>query len=493
RYVSHSLRPTNWGEMLGCHEQLDPEGAYAEVARSRKPDQEDVSPWLAALCAEIRESELISPSGHQGADPSVKGLVRLWADYMLKPNAKYSRQKGRRLEAETVATYVRALGSVLESFLGEQNVLELGSVGLETVYESALEVQANDKKRRTLGSAIREFHEYLHRIHKLPPISSYSVLSGSRSVARVDARVLNEEQYQAVLKQLSWCGLEVRTPRLAHAAKLLVIFGFRLGLRRSEALMLKLSDVHFPELSAEGIVRVQRRHPRMRRMPDDAAGIDQAVDLMVRPSNERGLKTMNSARRLPLTLLLGQNELALLRDWWKQRLKEEAENPESEFLFCIPQLRSRWLSEETLIPAIHACMRAVTGCQEMRFHHLRHSCATWLTLKLMGAVTDSNAGLLLSELELTRNWLSETSRLRLAFFSESASPTRKVMHIVSAVMGHGKPKTTLLHYVHSMPWVMAQSWQWKADNWLFNAHNLATIAGVSEPRRGEETDEEYML
>ena len=482
-YVSHSLRPTNWGEMFSCHEQVDPEGAYAEVARGPEPEQEEISFWLAALCAEIRKGQMTPPSAYQDDCSPVQYLVRSWAGYMLKTTHLHSKNRSKSLKPNTIATYVRVVGAVLDSFLGDESVFEVGSSTLEVVYESAVEAQTNDKKRRTLVSAIQKFHGYLQQVHKLPPISSYSILAGSRSVVRVDARVLNEEQYQEVLKDLTWCGLEIRTPRLVQAAKLLFVLGYRLGLRRSEALMLKLSDVHIPELDAEDAARVQRRHINMSRIPDNGTWIDLAVDLMIRPSNERGLKTLNSVRRLPLTILLEPNEIVLLRDWWKQRQEEEAEKPTSEFLFCIPQLRTRWISEDSLIPAIHTCMRRVTGCPEMRFHHLRHSCATWLTLKLMGIVTGSNADLLLGELELTRTWLSDTSRLKLAFFSESAGPTRKVMHIVSAVMGHGRPKTTLLHYVHSMPWIMAQSWQWGADVWLFNAHNLATMAGVSEPRR----------
>ena len=339
-YVSHSLRPTNWGEMFSCHEQVDPEGAYAEVARGPEPEQEEISFWLAALCAEIRKGQMTPPSAYQDDCSPVQYLVRSWAGYMLKTTHLHSKNRSKSLKPNTIATYVRVVGAVLDSFLGDESVFEVGSSTLEVVYESAVEAQTNDKKRRTLVSAIQKFHGYLQQVHKLPPISSYSILAGSRSVVRVDARVLNEEQYQEVLKDLTWCGLEIRTPRLVQAAKLLFVLGYRLGLRRSEALMLKLSDVHIPELDAEDAARVQRRHINMSRIPDNGTWIDLAVDLMIRPSNERGLKTLNSVRRLPLTILLEPNEIVLLRDWWKQRQEEEAEKPTSEFLFCIPQLRT---------------------------------------------------------------------------------------------------------------------------------------------------------
>ncbi|MBN0538088.1 hypothetical protein JTM59_34750, partial [Pseudomonas aeruginosa] len=57
----------------------------------------------------------------------------------------------------------------------------------------------------------------------------------------------------------------------------------------------------------------------------------------------------------------------------------------------------------------------------------------------------------------------------------------RIVHIVSAILGHGSPKTTLLHYIHSLPQIMAMAWQWSPRNWLFSAYNIASIAGVSQP------------
>lgn len=137
---------------------------------------------------------------------------------------------------------------------------------LESVYEAALEAQVTDGKRRTLAKAVHEFHAFLERRYYYPPISPYSVLGIGRDVASVDARILSEDQYQAVLRTLNTCGLELRTPRLVTVSKLFLILGFRLGLRRNEALKLRLGDLHLPELSSEASERIRRRHPNMRRL-----------------------------------------------------------------------------------------------------------------------------------------------------------------------------------------------------------------------------------
>ncbi len=49
---------------------------------------------------------------------------------------------------------------------------------------------------------------------------------------------------------------------------------------------------------------------------------------------------------------------------------------------CIPQLKTQWISESCLFPALHSCMRAVTHYEFLHYHHLRHSCATWLATQV---------------------------------------------------------------------------------------------------------------
>ena len=298
----------------------------------------------------------------------------------------------------------------------------------------------------------------------------------------MDARILSEDQFQSVQRALGTCGLELRTPRLVTAARLFLILGFRLGLRRNEALKLRLQDLYTPTLSVDDCSRIQARHQNRRKLSrSEIAELALPVDLLIRPHSQRGLKTQNATRRLPLHVLLEPDELELLLDWHRHRQDEEAINPVSQYLFCIPQLRTQWISEDYLLPALHNCMRAVTGSEFVHYHHLRHSCATWLSLKLMGMLNGFNPGLIFRDAPQTMHWLRDDRRLRGAMLSPSGGPTRRIIHIVSAVLGHGSPKTTLLHYVHSLPQIMAMAWQWSPRNWVFSARNVAMIAGVSQP------------
>lgn len=82
-------------------------------------------------------------------------------------------------------------------------------------------------------------------------------------------------------------------------------------------------------------------------------------------------------------------------------------------------------------------------------------------------------------------WLLDTERLDRAFFHSPEAPTRRVIHITSAVLGHASPKTSLLHYVHCMPWLSALCWQWNPEFWP-PGHVIAQIAQVSLPNKPDD-------
>jgi len=89
--------------------------------------------------------------------------------------------------------------------------------------------------------------------------------------------------------------------------------------------------------------------------------------LFIRPSEERGLKTPNSTRQLPLTALVPSEELKLLLEW----KREFARGPS---LFGV---------SEDLMKTIHKALHTATGTDDTHFHNLRHSFGTWTFLRLM--------------------------------------------------------------------------------------------------------------
>lgn len=476
--VSHSLRPTSWGSIFGRFDQIDPKGTYDDPQKGRKV-KEDVPEWVQTLCTEVRSGSVSPLQGPDDQD-SLISLVRAWAAYMVNGSSAYGEAQGRA----SIANYVRLVGFGLASQLDSFEVFELEYDALEAIYEGILEIQPTDSRRQKTARGLYEFHHYLHRNHGLPPISAYSQLGISKGLTRVDARILSEEQYQQVLQSLTTSKLAFRSPRLVTAVQVFIILGFRLGLRRNEALKLRLQDLHVSLLPEQIAERVRRRHKRKRQLSGlEISDLQLDVDLLVRPHAQRGLKTRKATRRLPVHILLSPEELEILKAWYRERMEEEKRQKFSEYLFCIPEFRTQWISEEAILPAIHQAMRAVTGNEEVSYHHLRHSCATWLLLKTMRQVYGTPVDMFFDDLEQTRAWLCGNPgqpRLELA---AAGSPTRKILHHVSEVLGHVSPKTTLLHYIHSMPMLAAASWQWNPEAWRFTAHNVAILGRVTVPKK----------
>src|SRR5690606_36728529 len=148
----------------------------------------------------------------------------------------------------------------------------------------------------------------------LPPISAYSQLGISKGLTRVDARIRSEEQYQQVLQSLTTLKLAFRSPRLVTAVQVSITLGFRLGLRRNEALKLRLRDLHVSRVPEQSAERVRRRHRGKRQMSGQAiSDLPLDVDLLIRPHAQQAQKTRKATRRLPVHLLLSHAELEILK------------------------------------------------------------------------------------------------------------------------------------------------------------------------------------
>ena len=176
------------------------------------------------------------------------------------------------------------------------------------------------------------------------------------------------------------------------------------------------------------------------------------VELLVRPWEERELKTSNSTRKLPLYALLSEHELQLLRNWKAKRLTE-INDPTEDYLFGIPNLYPNFVSEDTLFPIIHKAMRDVIGDRLLRYHHLRHSFATWVFFLLMMSDLDTVPNLF-DHLPITSALLKSCKAFREKLYGHS-DITRKHNYAVASLLGHSGPDISLEHYIHCLDWISA--------------------------------------
>ena len=317
---------------------------------------------------------------------------------------------------------------------------------LQAAYQQILEDASSDNQRQKLAGYLRSFHHYLVETHHVEKIDEGETFIYENDLT-VDANLILEDEYQKALIYLEKGQVVKGRPadkRLRKLARLILILGYRCGLRRMEVLKLQLTDFneHDP------------------------------AELLVRPWEQRRLKTPNATRKMPLYALLDENELELLREWKVDRQKESKENRKrrpSPFLFSIPSMEYDFLPEELVFPLIHEALRVATGDPTLHFHHLRHSFASWITFALMRP-PDAPLPQWLADLPKMHDWISRSSELHKALYGNEFL-TRRHLFAVSRLLGHSGPEMSLAHYVHVADqllalWLEKQMPRFKPALWI---------------------------
>lgn len=424
RFISHSLKKSAWLRIQGLeHIDFDQEqGCDDEVlfnANSINNDDYDESTWgkniRQALRASNKATALVGLSSINSeiSEPPVKAYILEWAKHLIKKGSRH----GRSLTLGSVRNYIGRIASRIYGVVGDEDLGKMNVEAFEEIYLQILEDSSSVGMRRQLARTLREFHHFLVLKFSSPDLD-YSVLGIGNSLSPVDANIISIEEYLETLNVLEAGDLILIHPDFPLIAKIITTLGFRCGLRRSEVLKLRIIDVH--------------------------GKVD--PEILVRPHATRRLKTKNSTRRILLSCLLEEHELEQLLEWTQKRREEEKTESYSPYLFSIPQKKYAYIPEELLFPSIHRALRYVTNDQTLRFHHLRHSCASWNTLRLMIA-DHGMPNNFFEELPETYQWLKKSERFRDELYRQR-HPTRKHLYAIASILGHSSPSMTLEHYIH---------------------------------------------
>ena len=114
------------------------------------------------------------------------------------------------------------------------------------------------------------------------------------------------------------------------------------------------------------------------------------------------------------------------------------------------------ISIEGTVRRVMQAIHAVTNEPRLVLHHLRHSCASWLWLKLRAPDYPQIETLLASMPRLLEE-VRRARRLRVQLCGTAAGPSRSYTHIVARVLGHSTPGTSLEHYIHISDLFLAAS------------------------------------
>ena len=446
--INHSLSPRSWSRVLNV--QMFPEEMYPEKNMSEAREDEPSAKGIPALkslydlfkgitkVTELRQELILwqketcrSSSGKKKAPPIIQELAQwiLWTIDESKGEDSGRTVKQLRSMLYRVAPALLEYVGEYEIFLSKENPKEekysLSNSEWNEIYLTIIENIERNNTRRLTAKALYRFHTFLVETGKSDQISDGRLLSFQRTLMDVDAQIICEDEYQMILDQIvPSLGTRIQADEV-RMIRLLLILGYRCGLRRREALYIRVEDI---------------------------IGYIEESFLRIRKNRIRWLKTTSSRRALPLHALLETDELEELLSWVKQREAQIIEDKDDQgYLFALPQQGKQYFHEKELFEPLHRVMRVVTGDEAIRFHHLRHSFATWTTLMLFSADFKLEFSFF-EHLPKTRRYLEKAEDFRKKICGHN-HPTRTHLYQVALMLGHSSPEVSLEHYIHSLDWI----------------------------------------
>ena len=358
-------------------------------------------------------------------------------------------------------------------FMLTETLLDLDRVERnEELDDLEAQIEDPDKNLALLQGAWRSLHDYLIATKQIKR-DQYG-----KGPSLVNSDYISEPEFELIRAALYYQGDTIHTmsASLRNVCLIVATLSYRLGLRRSEVVLLATSHIAF---------------------------IGSQLDLLsVQWWRARRLKTDSSTRTLPLKGLLSTQESAWLRLliiarnkglWVTEEIFDLSHNDlehlirqyhladghdvPGAFLFINEAEKAVQTGVDEIVNTIHKAIRAVTDQKkELRFHHLRHSCATNTLMLLMAERLPHSKLFLIDHMygnQAVKNTLAimKNTQMRVRDFSSVASciqdfDARSIavrdsllndsrvsiseVYAVSRLLGHSSPITTLKSYIHVM-------------------------------------------
>jgi integrase len=249
------------------------------------------------------------------------------------------------------------------------------------------------------------------------PIEAVEGSIPTTGIIKVDANMMTIDEYKVALAWLSGpYGFSGRYMR--SASRVVLILGYRCGLRRSEAAYLRLSD------------------------------FDDGDYLHVRPWFMRRLKTANALRDLPLRVLMPDDELQEVLAFIATARARGRNCSEGALLFAKEENSRVLINFERVIGQVHCAIRTIDP--SLHYHSLRHSYCNILLLKLWPSLHPV-ARLVFRHHPAMIASFGDSELFRQQLFGTTAIKGADLQGI-ALLMGHGSALVSLGHYIHVLDW-----------------------------------------
>lgn len=355
--------------------------------------------------------------------PVVLTLIAQWLLYRLRRRSLNE----KKLALSSAKQYLQSIGKpLLVASLDDPDVGSYDGDDWTELYEKAILISPSRESQAYRRQRLHQFHTWLCREYSVPQVD---LDPDSATPRNVDANFLTPREYSRAVEWLE-C---IPNQRQASTCSLVLTIAYRCGMRRGEVARLRLQDLE--GLMEPGFGKVS-----------------------IRMMNQRGhkLKSLSSVRRIPAWLLFTDEELQKLRRWVGQRKHELGGDRQNAFLFSPEGSSTSIAYDNDCFKLVTRAMQSASGDPTIRFHHNRHSFATFNFLRLLEAepgeltldhwVMDERGKALLP------HWGKDFSQL--ADLGSAGAPTQSHLWELCTWCGHLSPGETMSTYSHLLDWML---------------------------------------
>lgn len=406
RAVTVTPRPIRSGKLRTAHKFPDQQRLFVELRRSV---ESLTSRAFSEFVNAFVEKDEVSPILH---------CLACWAQFLSEHGGTVK----KRLEKSSIARYLNWVKPLIYYAEDVIDPLHLDEDSWQAIYDEII-ANAHGRVSDSAGR-LAEFHQFMVDVYGAPTVD----IAGMSQGRQVDARLLTPREFQRVKQVLRRSGDD---EALVECRILILILGYRLGLRRGEAYSRLLSD--FSGFDIEGL---------------------ENVELLIRPNKNARIKSATSTRRLPLHVLLTSEELQALKSFYQRRRALIIGSGKAKPIFK-DVAGNHWPAIiSNLFDPITEALKSVTGDNHFRFHHLRHSFVSITYLRLMETSPCQFFPAMWREDESGRALLPHAD----AVFGRVAKlpDTGQALWLLAMWAGHASPQVTLECYLHLLDWLVGQ-------------------------------------
>lgn len=362
-----------------------------------------------------RKEENVNALIQQSTD--IEDVVIAAIVWLIEVSIRPGRQKRKLTALSTVQSYLSIVAKPLLEHAHSTSFFSLDAHEYEEIYIQTLDSRTK-KSRIHRAGVFRNFHNFLQQRFDVNSVDWFEIEPNiNNKNLSSDANIISIREYQAALTLLA--NDKELDEYNRNINQIILILCYRGGLRTGEACFLHTDDIDIYDWI-----------------------------IHVRSCYLHRLKTRTSNRRVPVSLLLSNDEKALIKAHI-ETVKQYYPDNESAWLFSDKTNLHSAKSLQVNLDRTREALRLVSGDNTLKLKHARHSFANYLMLAMNNSFYSSSINQEIKAWARTTDLDLLSNKLKNMLIGNTFE-NEKVMHAIALIMGHISPETTLKNYIHTL-------------------------------------------